>query len=149
MRQDLFYRLHAHHLHLPPLRERSGDLPALVHHFIAEAAADLQLPIPPLTAQALDTIRAHAWPGNIRELAAAINAAVGRGRGSGLVFEGLQPQAPARSETGFPETLPTLDEMKDRLITEALRRSDGNIVEASRILGISRWGLSKRLKHAP
>ncbi|MCK6486831.1 MAG: sigma-54 dependent transcriptional regulator [Planctomycetes bacterium] len=146
-RQDLYYRLHAHHLHLPPLRERTGDIPALVHHFAAEAAADLGLPVPPVGAQALREARARPWPGNVRELAAAVHEAVGRGGGGALAFSARnEAAAPPASEAAFPEVLPTLDEMRDRLVAEALRRTGGNLPEAARLLGISRWGLSKRLR---
>ncbi len=147
LRRDLYYRLHAHHLHLPPLRQRPGDIRLLLHHYVTIAARDLGLPAPPVTPAVVRVAQGNPWPGNVRELIAVIHDAVGRGRGLALDPDRFGPP-PAEVEIPFvfPATLPTLDGMRDLLVAEALRRTDGDLVEASRLLGMSRWGLSKRLR---
>lgn len=144
LRPDLWHRLAARHLALPPLRHRRGDIPVLMHHFAAQAAAGLGLPGPVIPAEALRSAHGHGWPGNVGELEAAVQSAVGRGRGQPLDL-GLTAQPPGPACT-FPAQLPTIEAMRDQLIAEALRRSGGDLVEASRVLGMSRWGLSKRLR---
>jgi two-component system nitrogen regulation response regulator GlnG len=67
-REDLFYRLNVVPIRLPPLRERTEDVPALVRHFLGKAAADERLPLKTLTPRALERLKRHRWPGNIREL---------------------------------------------------------------------------------
>jgi DNA-binding NtrC family response regulator len=149
LRRDLYYRIHAHHLHLPPLRERRDDIPALVHHFVAAAARDLGLPVPPVGAAVVRAAGANPWPGNVRELAAVAQDAVGRGRGQSLDAALFGPAATSEAPAlAFPPLLPTLDEVREQLMAEALRRTDGDVVEASRLLGMSRWGLSKHLKQS-
>ena len=71
-RKDLFYRLTAHHVHIPPLRERVEDLHGLVDHFVAEAAAQLSRTEPPIPADLVPILSAYAFPGNIRELQSMI-----------------------------------------------------------------------------
>jgi DNA-binding NtrC family response regulator len=147
LRRDLYYRLHAHHIHLPPLRERRGDIPLLLHHFATAAADDLNLPVPPIESAVVRAAQANPWPGNVRELAAVVHDAVGRGRG--LSLEPARFGPPARDERPalvFPDPLPTVDEVREQLIAEALRRTHGDLVAASQLLGMSRWGLSKHLR---
>jgi DNA-binding NtrC family response regulator len=101
--------------------------------------------IPP---EAIRTAQSNPWPGNVRELAAAVHDAVGRGGGTGIAISalGAAPHAAVGMGLGFPAVLPTLDEARDQLVAEALRRTAGDLVEASRLLGMSRWGLSKRVR---
>lgn len=150
LRADLRYRLQAHHLHLPPLRERLGDLPALVHHFVAVSARTHGRPAPAITDLFLHQCQARPWPGNIRELATVIDRAVASGGGLAMVGEFYQPHPTPLPHAGviLPEQLPTLDQMRDILIAEAVRRAGGSLSDASRLLGMTRWGLSKRLKQA-
>lgn len=71
-RQDLYYRLNTHHVHIPPLRERKGDLQLLVEHFVMEAAASLGRPVPRICENLADLLAKYAWPGNVRELRSQI-----------------------------------------------------------------------------
>jgi hydrogenase-4 transcriptional activator len=80
-RDDLFYRISAFPLVIPPLRERSDDIPALARYFAARAATRFDLPALPIDAHDLELLRDYSWPGNVRELAAVIDRAVLLGEG--------------------------------------------------------------------
>ncbi len=159
-RKDLYYRLRSHHVHIPALRERRGDIPLLLDHFLGEAAREFgkKKPTPP---KALAVLLAnYAFPGNVRELRSMVFDAVGAHQGRLLsmdafklaIGEGEAGQIAARgAETAsnpfLPlERLPTLSESRELLVKEALRRAEGNQSIAARLLGISQSALSKRLK---
>ncbi len=91
-REDLYYRLDVFAIALPPLRERRGDLAPLASALIAQLAARLGLPAPPITRAALARLEAHAWPGNVRELANVLEAALILGGGDALALpDGFAP----------------------------------------------------------
>ncbi len=162
-RKDLYYRFRTHHLHLPPLRERQGDLMLLVESFLREAARELERPCPAVPRELEALLRNYDFPGNVRELRAMVFDAVALCRGRRLGLEafrramGLDSEAStgaerpsiARDEDDsirFGSSLPTLREAAEALVNEALRRADGNQGLAARLLGISRPALNKRLK---
>jgi len=158
-RQDLFYRLNAHHVQLPPLRQRTEDLPLLLERFLSEAAEKLGKTAPTPPDELLGLLRTYAFPGNIRELQGMVHEAVSlhqRGKLSLQPFYramGLDSGSPvsrvkveSTSPVSFGETLPTLEEVGDLLVEEAMRRAEGNQSRAARLLGITRQGLAKRLK---
>jgi DNA-binding NtrC family response regulator len=156
-RGDLFYRLRTHHVHLPPLRERRGDLTLLLEHFAGEAAAALRRARPSVPAELVRLLDGHPFPGNVRELRALVFDAVSRGADGRLPFEpfrqalaehGLDGRARG-DRVAFPSVLPSLREVQDLLVAEALRRSDGNQALAASWLGITRQGLNKRLRGRP
>lgn len=159
-RRDLYYRLRTHKVHIPPLRERRGDIPLLLDHFLAEAADALgkKKPTPPKgLAQFLAT---YSFPGNVRELKAMVYDAVSVHRERMLSMESFinaveSAQAEAGPSTAPPpkqnpfhgfEELPTFSEAAAYLVQEALDRANGNQTLAARLLGISQPALSKRLK---
>lgn len=160
-RKDLYYRLRTHHVTLPPLRVRVGDLPLLVHHFVEKAAQALGKPVPVVPRAVLQLLTAYHFPGNVRELEALVFDAVARHQGAMLSLHSFkeatantpqlvesQSQAEGSGSTLatlFPDPLPTLTETEEALITEALRRADGNQGVAAGLLGISRQALNKRL----
>jgi DNA-binding NtrC family response regulator len=157
-RRDLYYRLCTHHVRIPPLRERPGDLPLLVEHFLDEAAAALDRPRPTAPRQLVQLLATHPFPGNVRELRALVFNAVSVHQGgilsTGTFREALGRHEPAPGEPGSPagnpfaplEVLPTFDEALELLTDEALRRSDGNQTVAARLVGVTQPALSKRLK---
>ena len=163
-RKDLFYRLQTHHVHLPPLRDRLDDLPVLVEHFLKEAATELNKKKPTLPKEIFQLLGAYYFPGNIRELKAMVFDAVSRHTAGVLSLDSFKEHI---SQTGATplgskefdslektlfsgiEKLPTLQESNQQLLKEAVRRSDGNITVAAKILGISRQALSRRLKNNP
>jgi DNA-binding NtrC family response regulator len=157
-RRDLYYRLRTHQVQVPPLRERKGDIPLLLDHFLAEAARTLgkKKPTPPPgLAQLLAT---YGFPGNVRELKAMIFDAVSVHRDRMLSMESFVKALGSSSEeaaatpspglnpfAGF-EKLPTFTDAAEFLVEEALARAGGNQTLAARLLGISQPALSKRLK---
>ena len=158
-RRDLYYRLYSHRVHLPPLRERKDDLPLLLDHFLAEAAAKLgkRKPTPPKELVVL--LSTYSFPGNIRELEAMVYDAVSQHTGRTLSMKSFLARIGSQSEHAVLETsplsenpfafltdLPTLQQAGQLLIDEAMQRSAGNQSIAARLLGISQPALSKRLK---
>jgi DNA-binding NtrC family response regulator len=161
-RKDLFYRLHTHHISVPPLRERRDDLPILVNHFLEKAAVALGRKKPKAPKELFDLLATHHFPGNVRELKAMIFDAVSQHRSHVLSIQAFKAriagEAPVRGQVREPtgqegpsvysklSKLPTLKDAADLLIAEALQRSRGNISAAAGVLGISHQALSKRLK---
>lgn len=160
-RKDLYYRLRAHHLHVPPLRERQEDLPLLINHFLENAAQVLSKPTPTPPMELYRLLKTYAFPGNVRELEAMIFDAVAQHQGGVLslkTFKSIafdrrngpddasQASAPLENLPSlFPDCLPTLKEAEQALITEALQRADGNQGIAAGMLGLTRQALNKRL----
>jgi DNA-binding NtrC family response regulator len=160
-RKDLFYRIHTHHIHIPPLRERPDDLPLLIDHFLNEACAVMNKPKPRLPQEILTLLANYNFPGNVRELRAIIVDAVSTTRTNVLsltAFKKLASLSHPLAKTKPPESLkvsldfssfsklPTLGQIEESLISEALKRSSGNISKSAQMLGITRQTLSKRLK---
>jgi len=155
-RPDLYYRLCAHRLELPPLRERREDLPLLTAHFLKKAAGSLGKPCPTAPAELTSYLSAYRFPGNIRELEALIHDAVARSNGRILSLESFisaigdnliaLPAAERRCLTcPFDDSFPTLKSAEEHLIAEALRLSNNNQRLAATYLGITRQALNKRL----
>lgn len=147
-RPDLYYRLCTHQVQLPPLRERTEDIPLLMTTFLQEAATLLNKPLPEASPACCNRFETLPWPGNIRELKALVTDAVARHQGGRLIFDlpGGPCRTPARPEFSTQKALfPTLQEMEQKLITEALEQTGGNQGMAAQLLGISRTALNKRL----
>jgi DNA-binding NtrC family response regulator len=161
-RKDLFYRLRSHHLHLPPLRARRGDLPLLLDHFLGEAAREFGKKKPTAPKELALLLSTYAFPGNVRELKAMVADAVGLHQSRLLSLDSFKRAIGERAGEGGAEPsgdpglnpfqplerLPTLAESRALLVQEALRRSEGNQSIAARLLGVSQPALSKRLKGA-
>ena len=148
-RRDLFYRVNAFTFRLPPLRERPDDIPELARHFIAEAAAELDIEPPELHGAALQALCNWPWPGNVRELQNVLGRATALARDRPIVARDLGPVSTAK-----PDTL-TLSELRHRFDREVIGRAiashDGNITAAARSLGVSRTSLGALLRkhHLP
>jgi DNA-binding NtrC family response regulator len=161
-RTDLYYRLRAHHVQIPPLRARRDDLPLLVTHGLAKAAAALHKPVPTPPLALYQLLNTYAFPGNIRELEAMVFDAVARHQGGNLALQAFKDamEAGRRLFAGQPGAtpvppsqgawdaapLPTLQEAENALIAAALRHADGNQGVAASLLGLSRQALNKRLR---
>jgi len=161
-RKDLYYRLRIHHVHIPPLRERTEDLPLLLNHFLEKAAKILGKKKPTPPKELITLLGAYHFPGNIRELESLIFDAVSKhktGKISTKVFKTYisqkHPAFPTDSKEmppketpllSFSEQLPTLRQAEQSLISEAMKRSDGNQAIAAMHLGISRQALNRRLR---
>ncbi|MBN1425729.1 sigma 54-interacting transcriptional regulator, partial [Candidatus Fermentibacteria bacterium] len=167
-REDLFYRLAVVPLTLPPLRERVEDIPALVHHALAEIRKDSGATIRRVSPAAMDLMKGHSWPGNIRELINALQYASVHCRGDEiepehLPFEisGLRPTVtfePLDDETLQSAETPAVttgDELAGgaaaltpERVAEAIRQAEGNKLKAAKTLGIGRATLYRFLdKH--
>jgi transcriptional regulator of acetoin/glycerol metabolism len=100
-REDLYYRISAFTLRVPPLRERPSEIALLAEHFLREVAARLGVPAPLLDAAAEDALLRHAWPGNVRELRNAVEHAMVLALGTGQVLPAAWASRAARSSTGW------------------------------------------------
>jgi DNA-binding NtrC family response regulator len=163
-RKDLYYRLCAHHIHLPPLRERMEDLPVLVDHFLETESQTLEKKKPTPPQELLTLLSTYHFPGNVRELKSMILDAVSSHRSGKLSMEVFKSYIRQRhpiphidskrfppgetSLLSFPEQLPTLKQTEQFLISEAMKRAEGNQAIAAQMLGITRQALNKRLKLA-
>lgn len=154
-RADLYYRLCAHHVHLPPLRERREDIPLLTDHFLRQGCQSGKCPRLPDALWPI--LSAHDFPGNVRELKFLILDALRCTTGPILNIEriralaGKSPlpvQAGPEERLQFGTRLPTLKSVCVDLVDEAMRRSGGNQALAATLLGVSRQALNKRLSKA-
>jgi len=157
-REDLFYRLSVIRLHVPPLRQRREEVPHLSSFFLREACEELAKPDVELSPGVLDLFAQYMWPGNVRQLRNEIRRAVAMSiPGTAVTPDLLSPEL-ARLDTESPTqagaavrmTAPTLakavDQLERDLIRNALDRSDGNISETARQLGLTRRGLYLKLR---
>ena len=160
-RKDLYYRLCAHHIHIPPLRERLEDIPLLLDYFIADAAKSQKKKKPTPPPELVILLSNYHFPGNIRELKAMIFDAVAQHKSGTLSMDGFKKfitQKDSSLHSSFSASLqegnsmfdisghfPTLKEVENYLLSEALRRSNGNQGIAASLLGITRQALNKRL----
>lgn len=150
-RQDLYYRLSVVPLHLPPLRERPMDIPALAEHFLYFYTEKNRKDIRSFKSEALEALLSYSWPGNIRELENAIERAVILCLDEQI---GL-PQLPVQVRQAYAkeEQRPfavrpgvTLKDMEKELILSTLRQTDNNRTQAAKILGVTRQTLQNKLK---
>ena len=158
-RKDLFYRLRAHHVHIPPLRERKDDLGLLLDHFLEEAALSFGRKVPTYPKELVTLLTTYSFPGNLRELRSMVFDAMSvhnsrmLSMNTFLLAMEVQGESPAAAVGSAGnnvfancEEIPTLSEAVGQLVGEAMRRSENNQTIASRLLGISQPALSKRLK---
>jgi DNA-binding NtrC family response regulator len=150
LREDLYYRLNVLRIHIPPLRERTGDLPALVAHFLGGIAGSGG--VEALAAGEIERLRAYGWPGNLRELRNVLERAclVQRGgplRPSELLRPAGAPYPPPETAgaPGAVEEALSLDELEKKAIARAVARTGGNLSRAARELGVSVSTLRRKL----
>jgi two-component system response regulator AtoC len=168
-REDLFFRLNVVRLTMPPLRERTDDIPLLLGHFIRIFSEENG--VPPLTVEpgALRTLQAYPWPGNIRELRNFCENAVVLRRGGSLTEYDLEPKfrgvtlalpAPAAGADGAAATTSpaasppsggslSVEENEKRLLREALLKARGNRTKAAEMMGVSRRTLHRKIAQWP
>ena len=148
-RHDLFFRLSAMTLRVPPLRDRPKDLPLLAAHFATRASQAARRPPARFTDGFSQALLRYPWPGNVRELRNVIERAVILADGSELTVtelpERLAVLAPATSREASPMR-ERLDDVERRALADALREAKGNRTHAARRLGISRRALLYKLK---
>jgi two-component system response regulator PilR (NtrC family) len=153
-RQDLYYRLNVIQIHVPPLRERTEDIPLLVHHFVRKFALEHGKRIESVEPEAMKALFAYGFPGNVRELENLVERAVALTPGTTLTPEHLAPP-----HTGAPDALSPAQELPSegidldqtlaaterRYIEQALERTGGVRKQAAKLLGISFRSLRYRL----
>jgi len=141
-REDLYYRLHVMPVAVPPLSERRDDIPALIAHVCASTCRRHGFSPMTITPRALLTCREAAWPGNIRELANAVEAAVIRAHGESSSVIHEHHIFPDRERAAAPGMRPTFHgatrELHRRLLLEALERNDWNVAAAASELDLSK-----------
>lgn len=151
-REDLFYRLAAVQVELPPLRQRMEDLEELVLHFTATFASEYGAPLEGVDRKAVRLLRTHDWPGNVRELRNVVEQGVRTARGRWLRAQDLRigndaPRLSARDDSlaaGFPPTR-SLEAVEREHIARVLAYTDGAMGEAADILGIHRNTLTRKV----
>ena len=162
-RADLYFRLEAHKIELPPLCERREDIPLLIDTFVEEAAAKLKKEPPAVSEPLYAMLQGYAFPGNVRELRNmifdAVSITTGKVLDQSYFLERLKKNQPLCTETRpagafSPDSvsrwprLPALRDAEQMLVDEALRRSKGNQTVAAQLLGMTRSALNKRLTRA-
>ena len=149
MRADLYYRLNVIRLDIPPLRERLPDLEYLVDHLLQNAQIKLQRQIQGISAEAMRWIRAYPWPGNVRELANTLERAVALTEHDTILLEDLAQATQLPIDNNFPGNAAaqpmTLAELEINHIHYVLELTQGNKVQAAKILGIDRGTLYRKL----
>jgi DNA-binding NtrC family response regulator len=143
-REDLLYRINTVEIHLPPLRERTEDIPRLAMHFLAASTSRYGKRLTGIDPDALQTLVDYSWPGNVRELAHVMERAVLMSMDEHIRPDdlGLRP----RGEGSARLEEMTLDEVERFLIRRALARCQGNVSRAADALGLSRSALYRRLQ---
>ncbi len=152
-REDLYFRLRVVELWLPPLRERTGDIPLLALHFLKEIAKEYGKPVNDFTVEALQALMNYQWPANVRELRNAIEGAVALCRSDKIALRDLPPNLRGGVGVGLLPEAPlavgqhdlTLQEAEKQLMIRALDESRGNRTLAAKKLGISRRTLHRKL----
>jgi PAS domain S-box-containing protein len=143
-RKDLFHRLGQFQLRVPPLRERPEDIAALARHFLSLKSEDKVF-----TRDALATLQAHPWPGNIRELrnlVAKLAMAENRQISAAEVLAELRGEATTAKHGSGAVPLGNLENMEEQMIIRALEQTGGHRAQAAERLGISRRTLSRKLR---
>ena len=145
-REDLLYRINTIHLHLPPLRERKGDILAYAHHFLSRYAdiynkKDLQF-----APETEERICRLPWYGNIRELQHAVEKAVILCDGCTIQPSEIESSNTTASQNTQQNSIQRLDDMECDMIAKAIRQCDGNLSHVAAQLGISRQTLYNKMK---
>ena len=151
-REDLFYRLNVFPIHVPPLAERTEDVPELIRHFLAEFAPGEGVQ---LSQWATDALHTYRWPGNVRELSNAIQQALLLQEGSYIEWDDLpaQIQQDSAGTSGVPSRTGSdgvgdlrLEQVEIRCIERALEQTQGNQTHAAQLLGLTRRALGYRIR---
>jgi len=143
-REDLFFRLNVVEIHLPPLRQRTEDIPLLANEFLKKAATNYRRIVKGINPQAMQSLLTHPWNGNVRELQNVIERAVVLCGGEEVKEQDLQLQRVRESD--LLESGLTLEEFERKLVERTLKEMKGNRTQTAETLGVSLRWLQYRLK---
>lgn len=148
-REDLFFRLRVVEVELPPLRDRTGDIPLLAQNFLREFARENSKPVTDFSVDALETLMRYSWPGNVRELRTAIEHAVVLCRGDRVTVRDLPASVRGGGSMADTRLLQgkdlTIKDAEKQLIIRALKETDGNRTRAAQKIGMSRRTFHRKL----
>ena len=152
-REDLFYRLNVITVRIPPLRERTEDIPLLAAHFVEKHGAGRQMRF---TRAAMSKLTAYPWPGNVRQLENEVRRALVLANGTAEGAEGridvvelsadVARGGPAAARGAHTDLRSRVDALEVELVKDALEKTGGNQTKAAQTLGLSRFGLQKMIK---
>jgi arginine utilization regulatory protein len=154
LRRDLYYRIHVVGLYLPPLRERKEDIQCLTRYFFSQLIGRIYSPTKSVSAEVMDAFLRYDWPGNVRELKHTLEGALHLATEVELKREHLPPHFQGKSRGGVlrlegigeKPLREVLYEVEETMIRQALAATDGNVLQASKYLGIPRQTLQYKLK---
>src|SRR4051794_2738135 len=145
-REDLYFRLAAFIITVPPLRDRREDIPPLVHQFLVRAAGRMKKDVTIVSAEAMSALMNYRWPGNVRELEHAVERAVILANGPSIRVRELPPEVTQKSRTRSGGDTLDLQEQERVMIERALERFGGNRKQAAEALKISTVTLWRKMK---
>jgi DNA-binding NtrC family response regulator len=145
-RQDLLYRINTVEIHLPPLRERTGDIPLLVDHFLKIYSKKYKKNVKGISSNAIKTLNQYHWPGNVRELQHAIERAIIMSDGTQLEGEDFLLSAPNKKFGELELDTYNLEDIEKSIINKVLKQHQGNITQAASDLGLTRTSLYRRME---
>jgi len=155
-REDLFYRIAAFPIIIPPLREHREDIPLLAEHFLGRAAEKAGKSITVISTEALQLLMNYDWPGNVRELENVMERAVLLETSGVLQADGLPPEIQsAREQLHIPTSqdsdieatrILTLEEVEKQALIRALEATENNIRQTAKVLGINRATVYRKLE---
>ena len=145
-REDLYYRLNVLSIRMPPLRKRRGDLALLSRHFAEKLSVDLGVAKPVLSKTELQRMSEYNWPGNVRELKNVIERSLLLGVLPSQCIAGFVPQRHSMVDATDEEDALLLEQVEKKHILKVLAMEEGNKSAASRLLGVSRKTMERKLK---
>ena len=149
-REDLYFRLNVVNLHIPPLRERKGDIPLLLQHFLLRYASRMNKDVKHVAEPVLSVLMGYSFPGNVRELENLVERGTAMAQGDTIELAHLPEPMRTQGSTIAPRRgdgrLPTLEEQERAYIHRVLDEVNGNQTAAAQILGINRASLWRKLK---
>ena len=145
-REDLYFRLGAFIITVPPLRERREDIPPLVHHFLVRAASRMKKDVTAVSAEAMTALMNYGWPGNVRELEHAVERAVILANGPSIRIRELPPEVTQKTRRRVGDDTLDLQEQERVMIERALEKFGGNRRRAAEALKISTVTLWRKMK---
>jgi DNA-binding NtrC family response regulator len=144
-REDLYYRIRGAQIHIPPLRERTQDIPLLASHFLKTTAASAKKKIVGFAPEAVELIKKYSWPGNVRQLRNEVERVVAFAQTEWIKADDLDAEI-REFERAPAITKGTLKEREKKIILDALREHKWNILQTAKSLGLTRNGLYGKMK---